>query len=192
MFEVGFLKTAFFSRRVKMKSQTSRIKPQKSVRGFTLIEVLIATILVGFSIAALMAANGTLSMANGAGADQSTAEFLAEQIRELTAMLAVVDPTTGIATFGPEPLEASVVSYDDVDDFHDFSSIYLGGPISATRTVLTEFSAFSQQVTVENVSLANLDQVADVPHSSPFVRVTVRVFKSGRLICTTSWIRARY
>ncbi|HON91636.1 MAG TPA: prepilin-type N-terminal cleavage/methylation domain-containing protein [Sedimentisphaerales bacterium] len=175
-----------------MKHQTSRIKRPKSVRGFTLIEALIATILVGFSIAALMAANGTLSMANGAGADQSTAEFLAEQIRELTAMLAVVDPTTGTTTpLGPE--EASVVNYDDVDDFHGFkSSSSLDGPISATRTVLTEFSAFSQQVTVQNVSLANLDQVADIAHSSPFVRVTVQVLKNGRLICTTSWIRARY
>lgn len=175
-----------------MKHQTSRIKQPKSVRGFTLIEVLIATILVGFSIAALMAANGTLSMANGAGTDQSTAEFLAEQIRELTAMLAVVDPQTGTTTpLGPE--EASVVSYDDVDDFHGFSSSSLGGPISAMRTVLTEFSAFSQQVTVQNVSLANLDQVVDTPpHSSPLVRVTVRVLKNGRLICTTSWIRAMY
>ncbi len=191
MFEVGFLTTVFFSRRVKMKNQTSRIKPQKSVRGFTLIEVLIATILVGFSIAALMAANGTLSMANGAGADQSTAEFLAEQIRELTAMLAVVDPQTGTTTpLGPE--EASVVSYDDVDDFHGFSSSSLGGPISATRTVLTEFSAFSQQVTVQKVSRSNLDQIVDPPDDSDFVRVTVQVLKNGRLICTTSWIRARY
>lgn len=191
MFEVGFLKTVFFSRRVKMKDQTSRIKRPKSVRGFTLIEVLIATILVGFSIAALMAANGTLSMANGAGADQSTAEFLAEQIRELTAMLAVVDPQTGTTTpLGPE--EASVVSYDDVDDFHGFSSSSLGGPISATRTVLTEFSAFSQQVTVQKVSRSNLDQIVDPPDDSDFVRVTVQVLKNGRPICTTSWIRARY
>ncbi|HSW01358.1 MAG TPA: hypothetical protein VLI39_14390 [Sedimentisphaerales bacterium] len=173
-----------------MNDQTSTITDRQSPRAFTLLEALIATILVGFSIAALLAANGTLSMANGAGADQSTAEFLAEQIRELTAMLPVVDPVTGTTPpLGPE--EASVFSYDDVDDFHGFSSSSLGGPISATRTVLTEFSAFSQQVTVQNVSLANLDQVV-ANHSSHFVRVTVQVFKSGRAICTTSWIRARY
>lgn len=171
-----------------MKHRTSRIKRPKSVRGFTLIEALIATILVGFSIAALMAANGTLSMANGAGADQSTAEFLAEQIRELTAMLAVVDPTTGIATFGPESLETSVTSYDDLDDF---DGAVFSPPIAANRTTLPELAGFSQQVTVENVSLANLDQVV-ADHSSQFVRVTVRVLKNGRLICTTSWIRARY
>jgi len=171
-----------------MKKQTSTITNRQSPRAFTLLEALIATILVGFSIAALLAANGTLSMANGAGADQSTAEFLAEQIRELTAMLAVVDPTTGTATFGPESLETSVTSYDDLDDFH---GAVFSPPIAANRATLPELAGFSQQVTVQNVSLANLDQVV-ANHSSQFVRVTVRVLKSGRAICTTSWIRAKY
>ena len=67
-------------------------------RGFSLIEVLIATVLIGLSIAALVAANGSFSMANVTGADLSTAEFLAEQIRELTTMLPVADPAVTIWT----------------------------------------------------------------------------------------------
>lgn len=168
------------------RCKSSIIHHPSSMRGFTLIEVLIATLLVGFSIAALMAANGTLTMANGAATDQSTAEFLVEQIRELTATLAVVDPTTGTATFGPE--EASVTSYDDVDDFDGppFSP-----PIGANRAALAEFAGFSQQVTVQNVSLSNFDQV--VPdHASQFVRITVRVLLNGRDLSSASWLRARY
>ena len=63
--------------------------------GFSLVEVLIAILLVGLAIASLVTANSALTKANGAGADLSTAEFLIEQMRELTAMLAVIDPQTG-------------------------------------------------------------------------------------------------
>ena len=73
-----------------MRNQRSKIKNRTSLRGFSLIEVMIATVLIGLSIAALVAANGSFSMANVAGADLSTGEFVAEQIRELTTMLPVV------------------------------------------------------------------------------------------------------
>jgi len=155
-------------------------------RAFTLIEVLIATILVGLSIAALVAANGTLTMANDAGADQSTAEFLCEQIRELTAMLAVVDPQTTTTTFGPE--EMSVAGYDDVDDL---DGAVFSPPIGADRAPLSVFAAFSQQVTVQNVNRSNLDQVV-ADHTSQFVRITVRVLQNGREITSASWVRAKY
>jgi prepilin-type N-terminal cleavage/methylation domain-containing protein len=54
--------------------------------GFSLIEVLIAIILVGLAITALLATNQSFTIANSAGTDLSTAEFLIEQIRELMAM----------------------------------------------------------------------------------------------------------
>ena len=41
---------------------------QMRQNGFTLAEVLIATLLVGLSVYALLAANGAFSMVNGAGA----------------------------------------------------------------------------------------------------------------------------
>jgi len=157
-------------------------------QGFTLIEVLIATILVGLSIAALVGANASFTIANGEGTDMSTAEFLVEQIRELTAMLPVLDPDTKDWF---DAKEASWASYDDVDDFDGFNSSSLGGPISANRTVLTEFAAFSQQVTVENVSASNLDQVV-ADKGSDFLRVTARVLQNGRQVVSASWIRAKY
>jgi prepilin-type N-terminal cleavage/methylation domain-containing protein len=169
-----------------MKNQTSPITGHQSNRGFTLVEVLIATLLIGLSIAALVAANGTLTMANGAGTDQSTAEFLAEQIRELTTMLPVVDPETSITTFGPE--EPNLPGYDDVDDFDGAS---FSPPIGANKTALTTFASFGQQVTVQNVDRANFDLV--VPDgSSQFVRVTVFILRNGRQITSASWIRAKY
>lgn len=171
-----------------MQNQKSKIENRKSIRGFTLIEVLIATILVGLAIAALLGANSSFTMANGVGTDMSTAEFLAEQIRELTAMLPVVDPDTKTAFDTPE---ASWTSYDDVDDFDGFSSPSTG-PIAADRSVLTGFASFSQVVTVDKVLASDLDSVVADTATSDFVRVTVQVLQNGRQVVSASWIRAKY
>jgi hypothetical protein len=155
--------------------------------GFTLIEALIGILLVGFAVASLMAANNVLTRANGAGTELSTAEFLLGEIRELTALLPVVDPETEVSTFGPETGEA-LADYDDLDDF---DGAVFSPPISATRDVLTDSAEFSQQITVENVSASNFEQVQS-DHSTDFVRVTVTVLMNARPISSASWLRARY
>ena len=155
--------------------------------GFSLIEVLIAIVLVGLAVASLVAANSALTMANGAGADLSTAEFLIGQIRGLTALLSVVDPETEVSTFGPEAAE-TLAGYDDLDDF---DSAVFSPPISSDRSLLNDFAAFSQQVTVENVSDTDFSLVVD-DHTSSFVRITVRVLLNSREISSAGWIRAQY
>jgi prepilin-type N-terminal cleavage/methylation domain-containing protein len=160
---------------------------KKYKSGFTLVEVLFAVLLVGLSIASLMATNAAFTKANGAGTDLSTAEFLIGQIRELTMLLPVVDPETELATFGPESGE-TLVGYDDLDDF---SGATYSPPIDAERTVLNDFSAYSQQITVQNVNASNFEQV-EANHSSNFVRVTVQVYLNSRQISSASWLRARY
>ena len=156
-------------------------------KGFTLIEVLIATILVGCAIASLMVANQAFTKANDAGTDLSTAEFLIEQIKELMALLPVVDPQTDVTTFGPETGEV-LAGFDDLDDFDGAN---FTPPINADRNTLNDYTTFSQQVTVENVSASNFEQVVG-DHSSYFVRVTVGVYQNSQLITSASWLRARY
>jgi len=155
--------------------------------GFSLIEVLIAIVLVGLAIVSLVAANISFTKANAAGRNLSTAEFLIEQIRELTTLLPVVDPNTGDSTFGPEVGE-TLAGYDDLDDFDGAS---FAPPISSDRNVLSNFATFGQQITAENVSAANFEEVVG-DHSSFFVRITVKVFLNSREISSTSWIRTRY
>ena len=155
--------------------------------GFSLVEVLIAIILVGLAVAALLGANSALTNANGAGTDLTTAEFLIGEITELTALLPVVDPENGTSTFGPETGEA-LADYDDLDDF---SGANFSPPINTQRTAINSAVGFSQQITVENVSASNFEQVVS-NHSSDFVRVTVRIFLNSRQISSESWLRARY
>ena len=162
------------------------MKCRRKQSGFSLVEVLIATLLVGVSVVALLAANGASSMVNGAGADLSTAEFLVEQIREWTTVLAVVDPQGGTTTFGLE--EPNMVNADDIDDLDGQT---FSPPVSAGGNPLAQFPSFSQQVVVENVSATDFTEVVG-DHSSMFVRLTVSVSQNNNTIATASWIRARY
>jgi prepilin-type N-terminal cleavage/methylation domain-containing protein len=155
--------------------------------GFTLIEVLIAILLIGLAIVSLISANGAFTQANAAGAELSTAEFLIEQIRELTTVLAVIDPNTGTSTFGPEASE-TLADYDDLDDFNGAS---FSPPIGANRNALTDLSAYTQQITVENVNASDFEQVVS-NHSSFFVRVSVKVFLNTREISSARWLRSQY
>jgi prepilin-type N-terminal cleavage/methylation domain-containing protein len=159
---------------------------KKYKNGFSLVEVSVAIILIGLAIASLLAANRAFTKANAAGVELSTAEFLIEQIRELTTLLPVIDPQTDTSTFGPE--EAALTDYDDLDDFDGVS---FSPPINADRETLNSLAAFSQQVTVENIDASDFDQVVG-DHGSYFVRVTVRVLLDSREICSASWVRARY
>ncbi|MHC4207710.1 MAG: type IV pilus modification PilV family protein [Planctomycetota bacterium] len=163
------------------------MRDTKYKSGFSLIEVLIAVLLVGVAIASLMAANGAFTKANGAGTDLSTAEFIIGQIRELAMLLPVIDPETELSTFGPESGE-TLADYDDLDDFNGAT---FSPPISAERTPLNELAAFSQKITVENVNASDFEQVV-ANHSSSFVRVTVIVYLNSNQISSANWLRARY
>ena len=155
-------------------------------KAFTMLEALFAIFLIAIAVTALIGSNISFTQANAFAVEYSTAEFLAEQVRELTDLLPVIDPETEMGTFGSE--EASLVDYDDVDDFDGAS---FSPPISSARESLAEFSAYTQQVVVENVTSSNLEQVT-WDHGSSFVRVTVEVLFNGNEISSASWIRAEY
>ncbi len=153
---------------------------------FTLIEVLMATVIIGLVVLSLLAASNSFTRVNAAAVHISTAEFLIEQIKELTVTLQVVDPETTFTTFGPE--EAALADYDDLDDFDNAT---FSPPINVSRQQLTLFPNFTQQISVENVNPSNFEQIV-ADHSSDFVKVTVEILQNGQLISSATWLRTRY
>lgn len=154
--------------------------------GFTLLEVMFASLLIGLAIAALAVTSSAYTIVNGAGIDLSTAEFLVEEIRELTAPMPAVDPDGVAGACGPDAGESTLAQFDDVDDF---DGQIISPPIDASGTAMTEFAAFSQQITVQNVASSNLTQaVAD--HTTDLYRITVTITKNNSPITSTSWVRA--
>jgi type II secretory pathway pseudopilin PulG len=136
----------------------------KHINGFTLVEVLFAAMLLGLVIAALAASSGAFTMANGYGVDLTTAEFLSQEMRELTAN---------------EDFATLVASYDGQT---------FNPPKDISNADMTDFSEFSQQVDIDYVESGNFDTIVTGP--TDFVRVTVTITKNGVPINSTSWIRA--
>ena len=142
-----------------------KINKKKQSNGFTLIEALFAAMLLGLVVAALAAASGAFTMANGYGVDLSTAEFLIEEIRELTAN-------------------------ENVDDLlANFDGQTFNPPKDISNSDMADFSEFSQQVEIDYVESGNFTNTVTGP--TDFVRVTVTVTKAGSPVSSTSWIRAR-
>lgn len=146
-----------------MKSENTYTR---NAGGFTLLEVMFASILIGLVIAALAASSGAFTMANGYGVDLSTAEFLIEEVREKTTTLTY----------------AEVYAYAEGD---------INPPIDISGAQMPEFSAFTQNIVIENVSAANFEQVVS-DGTSDFLRVTVTIKKNNKPISSASWIRANY
>jgi type II secretory pathway pseudopilin PulG len=134
----------------------------RSNSGFTLLEALFASMLIGLVIAALVASSGAYTMANAAGVDMSTAEFLIEQIRERTAPITFSNLPGFAGNFTP--------------------------PIDVNGNPMAEFAAFQQQVAVQNVSSADFSTPAA---GSDFIRIAVTITKNGQPISNASWIRAK-
>lgn len=155
-------------------------------KGFTLIEVMAAIFLMALAIVSLISASMISTNVNSKSTTLTTAEFLVEEVRELTALLGVVDPQSGTAAFGAE--EGSLAGYDDIDDL---DGVTFSPPINAARATLTDFSQFTQQITVQNVSAADFQQVVS-DHGSDFVKITVDVYYNNEPVSSSSWIRARY
>jgi type II secretory pathway pseudopilin PulG len=140
-------------------------KQKQQNGGFTLVEALFAAMLLGLVIAALAAAAGAFTMANGYGLDLSTGEFLIEEVRERTAN----------------------ESFDNL--LTNYSGQTFNPPKDVTGADMSEFSEFTQQVDIDYVQASDLSQVSAV--ATDFIRVTVTVTKNGKPINSTSWIRAQ-
>jgi len=132
--------------------------------GFTLLEALFAAVLIGLAIAALLGTSSAFTMKNAAGVDLSTAEFLIEEIREMTAS---------------EPFD-TLPAYDG----QSYSP-----PIDLQKNPLEDFAAFTQQIQVDYVNASDLTQTVTGP--TDFIRMTVTILKNSRPVSSASWIRAR-
>lgn len=176
---------------------TRRAAPRPPVRGFTLIETALATIIVGVGVLALVAAQQAFHAQNGWSTHASIALRLGNEIREMTLNLPQHDPVTDLEIWGAEPGEATFEDYDDLDDFDNisFSALDGSGPINAQREIIPNMDGWAQVVDVFNV---NPQDIAAVPIGNGesdmmMVRVTITYLGPGDLepapvVTTVSWL----
>lgn len=138
----------------------------KNRKAFTLVEVLIAMVLLGIGVIAMVRAGANFTASNKEGADMTTAQFLAEQARERLA------------------------GYD-FEQLSGFDGDVNSPPIGSDNTPVTELSEYTQQITADYLDPNDFSQVL-TSGTSDFIRITVTVSKNGKDITQTSWVRARH
>ena len=161
----------------------SRLSRPPRRRGFTLLETGLATIIIGVGVTALvqLLAKGTISNMNGA--DLTTAVNLANNIHELTYGLTFVDPAHP-TNWGVESGE-TLATYSHLDDFNNQT---FSPPIDARRQSLSNYSNWSQSVTVTKVDINRLATAVPNTTTMPSARVTVSISHFGSVVYTENWL----
>ena len=158
-----------------MRALTSP-KAARPRRAFTLIETMMAMVIMTVAITALCGMLAAGTQANVGGTELTTAVNQANTIHEIAIGLPLAHSQG--AVIGP---------WHDVWDLNrqNFSP-----PIDAAQRPITSAGNWSQRVTVRSVDSNNISgTVADDRHA-PTARLTVEIYHEGRKVYTTSWLVA--
>jgi prepilin-type N-terminal cleavage/methylation domain-containing protein len=157
--------------------------------GFTLIEVAVATAIVGIGVAALMAALAAGTRTNRAGQKLAQAAFLIQEIREWTLKLPFSD--TDADDFGNPPGSDGWDPQVWVDDLDDLMGVTFSPPRDGRGQAITSLVGWSQTLTLTWRDPDNLTSVV-TPGTSDIIHVKVDVaFQQGPPILSGGWLVAR-
>lgn len=142
-----------------MTFTTTTTTTPASGKGFTLVEVLVTTAILGIGITALMAGMATNSQVNSTGSEISQAVLLAQEIREWTINL----------------------------PFDDLADVTYCPPRNSHGDQMSDLPDWSETITLTWRSLSNPTQI--VPDdSSTLVNIQVTVKRNGQDVLTSSWL----
>ena len=144
---------------------------QKDKRGFTLIEALIATVLIGLGAVAVIMSAGSGTKVNQASLDMTKASFLAQELREWTLQLPIDDP-------------------DSTNDLKAMDSNSFTTPLDGKGSQITGISDWKEKITVTWRNPADLDSEVTAG-TSDIVYVEVTIKRRDYEILTTGWLIAK-
>lgn len=161
------------------------MKPTNARRqgGFTLIEVLIASAVLAFVVAALAHAvvAGQMQTADSLHAMRGAA--LAEAMMEEILSKPYADPE-GATTLGPDAGESARSSFDNMDDYHGYTEA-AGAVVDASGTGFgATHSKFSRNVSITAQSL----QPSGFTAAIPGLRIVVTVTAGSRTWQVTRFV----
>lgn len=156
--------------------------------GFTLIEVAVATVIVGTGIMALMVAAGSATRINDSGKKLTQSVFLAQELREWTLRLPFSDPDP--ADQGNPPGSDGSDPQVFVDDLDDLMDVTYSPPRDGQGSAIADMTDWSQTITLTWRDPSDLATVVSAG-SSDFIHVQVSLSCKGRQVVTTGWLVAR-
>lgn len=147
---------------------------RRTPRALTLVEALVATVVVGVMLVAALNTAGGARLARRNLADQCRAKLLAQQLLAEITSLPYADPDGLTLTLGPDGAEALApgrTGFDDVDDFNGWSAT---PPKLRDGTVLADLSGWRQDVTVNWVNPGQIQTVVLIDSGVKRIVVTIR------------------
>jgi Tfp pilus assembly protein PilV len=152
--------------------------------GFSLLETVISTLLVGLILVSSLKSVGAILRQREKVADRQQAVWLADQLLTEILETAYEDPD-GAAVFGPEETGGRAL-FDDVDDFHKWQS---SPPQTRDGRPLTELPGWVRRVAVSYVVPVNPTHISDT--DAGIKRITVTVSRDGDELSKVVSLRSR-
>lgn len=156
-------------------------------RGFSLLEVVVATLIVGVMMVAALESLGALARGRSYIAERSRGWTLAQDMMAEVLDRHYEEPDD-TPSFGTEGAEASGnrSDYDDTDDYHGWVA---SPPQSKDGTVMSNLTGWERRVTVERVKADSLHAVTSSDQGVR--RITVEVRRDGATIVTLVTFRTK-
>jgi prepilin-type N-terminal cleavage/methylation domain-containing protein len=145
----------------------------RTSRGFSMIEVVVAALILGgLTIAALEAA-GQAAAGRISASDRAFAETLALRLLSDVDQLAYEEPSAaaGSTSPGPDAGEANRDSFDDIDDYHQFDD---KEPTDVDGNLIAGATGWRWDVQVERVMATNPNVSSTTESGLKRIRVSVR------------------
>lgn len=158
-------------------------------RGFSLVEVVVATAIIGVGVVALMACIGAGTRANGFGKTLTRATLLAQEMREWTLRLPFTDPDAGAEDNPPGP-DGAENPLSAVDDLDDLMGVTFCPPKDGMGCDIYDMTEWSETLTLTWRSPTDLKAlVAD--GASNVIHVELKITYQGLPVLTTGWLVAK-
>ena len=156
--------------------------------GFSLIEALVTTIIIGIGVGALMTSVGSGTRNNAAGRDLTQASLLAQEMREWTVKLPFSDQDPGDVDNPPGPDGTDPQTF--VDDLDDLLNVTYSPPRDGQGLSITDMAGWSQTIALTWRDPANL-QTTVAAGSSDVIHVDLEIKQNGQSVLTTGWLVAK-
>jgi len=151
---------------------------RKARCGFTLLEAIIAMVLVGLVLVAAFHVLGGTTQSTYLSAQSSTGLLLAEGLMAEILPRAYAEPEVENPSIGPESGESSDrTAFDDVDDYDGWTAT---PPEAADGSPLAGYDAWTRSVTVEYAPLTN--PLGTVGSDEGIKRITVTASHGGKTV----------
>ena len=158
-------------------------------RGFTLLEVLFAAVIIGIGFIAILASVTSSTKISYASSEMTQAIFLSQEIREWTAGLPFHDTDPADLGKPPEPDSYMGEGEPYVDDLDDLMEATFSPPRNGLGEVIVGMADWNQSIILTWRSSADINTVV-VPGTSDLIHVQVTISKNNKTLIQTGWLVA--